>query len=60
MGGKGQQKWFGERVVAVVGGGIETGGRMGKAWKDTDGIWKGRWQWGTGKGLLLGGISTLA
>ena len=33
---------------------------MGKAWKDVDGIWKGRWQWGTGKGLLLGGISTLA
>ena len=28
---------------------------MGKAWKDVDGTWKGRWQWGTGKGLLLGG-----
>ena len=42
----GQQKWFGERVVAVVVGGIETGigipAKMGGGWgrhgKDTDGI----------------------
>ena len=57
----GQQKWFGKRVVAVVVGGLRlvsvyqpSWGRMGKAWKDVDGTWKGRWQWGTGKGLLLG------
>ena len=31
---------------------------MGNAWKDADGIWKGRWQWGTGKGLLLGDFNT--
>ena len=47
----GQQKWFGERVVAVVVGGLRlvsvyqpSWGRMGKAWKDVDGTWKGRWQ----------------
>ena len=58
----GQQKWFGERVVAVVVGGLRlvsvyqpSWGWMGKAWKDVDGTWKGRCQWGTGKGLLLGG-----
>ena len=34
----------------------QAGGRMGKAWKDVNGTWKGRWQWGTGKGLLLGGF----
>ena len=46
------------------GGGIETGvsipAKLGGGWgrhgKMYNGTWKGRWLWGTGKGLLLGGF----
>ena len=45
----------GRGIEAGVSIPAKQGGRMGKAWKDVDRTWKGRWQWGTGKELLLRG-----
>ena len=68
--GRSARKVGGREAAEVVwgegssggGGGIETGvsipaklgGRMGKAWKDVDGTWKGRWQRGTGERIAIG------
>ena len=63
----GQEKWFGEKVVAVVVGGLRLVSVYQPSWgADGEGVESCRrdmerqWQWGTGKGLLLWGISTLA
>ena len=45
---------IGVGIPAKLGGGWE------KAWKYAEGTWKVSLHWGTGKGLLLGGISMLA
>ena len=38
----------GRGIEIVVGVSAKLGGRIGIAWRDADGTWKGRLQWGTG------------